>query len=66
MGTPEADAGSMTDEARKRSVGKLFGRKGMGDGYRCELCGEWIECRNISKVLAHEGPLPHAQKDAAQ
>jgi hypothetical protein len=56
----------MTDEARKRSVGKLFGRKGMGDGYRCELCGEWIECRNISKVLAHEGPLPHAQKDAAQ
>jgi hypothetical protein len=25
--------------------------------------GAWIELRNLPKVLAHEGPLPHAVKD---
>jgi hypothetical protein len=29
------------------------------DGYRCKLCGAWIEYRDLGKVLAHEGPLPH-------
>jgi hypothetical protein len=33
------------------------------DGYRCELCGAWVEYRNLSKVLAHEGPLPHVEQD---
>ena len=46
MGTPQAGAGSMTD-----------------DGYRCEQCGAWIEYRNLSKALAHEGPLPHGTQD---
>jgi len=40
---------------------KPFGGKGTMDGYRCELCGAWVEYRNLSKVLAHEGPLPHAR-----
>ena len=44
----------MTDNPRKP-----FGGKGTMDGYRCELCGAWIEYRDLSKVLAHEGPLPH-------
>jgi hypothetical protein len=35
----------------------------MNDGYRCELCGAWIEYRNLGKVLAHEGPLPHLDHD---
>ena len=35
-------------------------------GYRCDLCGEWIEYRNLSKVLAHKGPLPRADTDAAK
>jgi hypothetical protein len=30
--------------------------------YRCELCGAWIELRDLGKVLAHEGPLPHPVK----
>ena len=38
-----------------------FGGKGTMDGYRCELCGAWVEYRNLSKVLAHEGPLPHVR-----
>jgi hypothetical protein len=25
------------------------------DGYRCELCGAWIEFRDLREVLAHEG-----------
>jgi hypothetical protein len=62
LGLPEAGKGSMTEEARKRWVGKPFGRTGMGDGYRCELCGEWIEYRDLTKLLAHEGPLPHVEK----
>jgi len=33
------------------------------DGYRCEFCGAWVEYRNLSKVLAHEGPLPHVEQD---
>jgi len=46
MGTPQAGAGSMTN-----------------DGYRCELCGAWVEYRNLSKVLEHEGLLPHGAQD---
>jgi len=23
-------------------------------GYRCELCGTWIDYRDLGKVLAHE------------
>jgi hypothetical protein len=40
-----------------------FGGKGTMDGYRCELCGAWIEYRDLGKVLAHEGPLPHVEQD---
>jgi hypothetical protein len=35
----------------------------MNDGYRCQLCGAWIEIRNLTMVLAHEGPLPHFEQD---
>ena len=35
----------------------------MNDGYRCQLCGAWIEIRNLTMVLAHEGPLPHVEQD---
>jgi hypothetical protein len=58
LGTPEAGAGSMTDIPRKP-----FGGKGTMDGYWYELCGAWVEYRNLSKVLAHEGPLPHVDQD---
>jgi hypothetical protein len=35
----------------------------MHDGYRCELCGAWVEYRDLGKVLAHEGPLQHVEQD---
>jgi hypothetical protein len=66
FGKMKIGTGLMTKDPRRQPVGKPFGRKGMADGYRCELCGEWIEYRNLSKVLAHEGPLPHVERDAAQ
>jgi hypothetical protein len=37
--------------------------EGMNDGYRCELCGTWVEYHDLNKVLAHEGPLPHVEQD---
>jgi hypothetical protein len=55
----------MSDEPRNPSVGKPIGKNSVQDGYRCELCGEWVEYRNLSKVLAHEGP-PYVDRDAAQ
>jgi len=47
----------MTDDPRNRKP------DGANDGYRCELCGAWVEYRNLSTVLAHEGPLPHVEQD---
>ena len=50
----------MTKVPPDRDIGKPVVRKqGAHDGYKCELCGAWIELRNLSAVLAHEGPLPH-------
>jgi hypothetical protein len=42
----------MTDAAR--SIGKPVDGKRANDGYRCELCGTWIEYRDLGKVLALE------------
>ncbi len=49
MGEAEIEARSMTDNPRKGTM----------DSYRCELCGAWVEHRDLGKVLAHQGPLPH-------
>jgi hypothetical protein len=50
----------MTKAPPDRDIGKPVHRKpGTHDGYKCELCGAWIELRNLREVLAHEGPLPH-------
>jgi hypothetical protein len=53
----------MTEITRKPIFGKPVDGKPANDGYRCELCGAWIEYRNLGKVLAHEGPLPHRSED---
>ena len=52
----------MTDIGRKPILGKPVDGKRTNDGYRCELCTAWIEYRDLGKVLAHEGPLPHPAK----
>jgi hypothetical protein len=53
----------MTYPPRKPIIGKPVDGKPANDGYRCELCGAWIEYRDLGKVLAHEGPLPHPVKE---
>jgi hypothetical protein len=48
-----------------RDIRKPVPRKlGAHDGYKCELCGAWIELRNLHEVLAHEGPLAHVSSAA--
>jgi hypothetical protein len=49
----------MSDNPRQPIIGKPVDGKPADDGYRCQLCGEWIDCRDLGTVLAHEGPLPH-------
>jgi hypothetical protein len=44
----------MTEIARKPIFGKPVDGKRANGGYRCELCGTWIEYRDLGKVLAHE------------
>jgi hypothetical protein len=56
----------MTDIRRKPILGKPVDGGRLHDGYRCELCGAWIEYRTLGKVLAHEGPLPHGSEDRKQ
>jgi hypothetical protein len=56
----------MTEIARKPIIGKPVDGKPANDGYRCELCGAWIEYDDLGKVLAHKGPLLHPQRIAAQ
>ncbi len=50
--------------------GKYIGRPADGgppdDGYRCEACGAFVPYRDLGKVLAHEGPLPHPPEDRPQ
>jgi hypothetical protein len=33
---------------------------------RCGLCGGWMDCRNLFKVIEHGGPLPHPAEDQLQ
>jgi len=57
------DAASWREIDDRQSAQPTFREKGMNDGYRCELCGAWVEYGNLSQVLAHEGPLPHDAQD---
>jgi hypothetical protein len=44
----------MIDAPRKPIFRKPVDGKPANEGYRCELCGTWIEYRDLGKVLAHE------------
>jgi hypothetical protein len=62
LGEAEIEERPVTNAPRKPIIGKPVDGKRANDGYRCELCGAWIEYRDLGKVLAHEGPLPHPVK----
>jgi hypothetical protein len=34
--------------------------------YRCPVCGEWVDSRNLGQVFDHEGQLPHPADDWRQ
>jgi hypothetical protein len=44
----------MTEIVRKPIFGRPVDGKPANDGYRCELCGTWIEYHDLGNVLAHE------------
>src|ERR1700704_6372192 len=48
------DAASWREIDDRQSAQPTLREKGMNDGYRCELCGAWVEYGNLSQVLAHE------------
>ena len=56
--------------ARATRVNRYFGKPVDGnpanDSYRCELCGAWIEYRDLGKVLAHEGRYRILRSDQGQ
>ncbi|UYO38424.1 hypothetical protein KQX62_17065 [Rhodopseudomonas palustris] len=37
-----------------------------GHFMRCPGCGGSIDCRDLSQVFAHEGPLPYSTDDQDQ
>jgi hypothetical protein len=54
------------DIGRKPILGKPVDGKRANDGYRCELCGAWIEIPRPWQSAAHEDPLPHRSNDRKQ
>ncbi|MGY3607692.1 MULTISPECIES: hypothetical protein [unclassified Bradyrhizobium] len=33
---------------------------------KCEICGGWIDMRDMGSVMDHAGPLPHPEEDKPQ
>lgn len=33
---------------------------------KCEACGGWFDCRDLSQVFDHEKALPHPKQDQPQ
>lgn len=70
----EADKAAKKEQATGYMHAWVVGRDGLGanrpteaDHYlKCGECGGQIDCRNLSAVLAHEGPLPHPPQDQLQ
>jgi hypothetical protein len=40
----------LTEAPRKPIIGKPVDGKPAADGYQCELCGTWINHRDLGKV----------------
>src|SRR5450759_4651772 len=56
----------MTAIAQGKYIGTLIGDQPTSEAdhfYRCKVCGGWVDYRNLGKVFAHEGPLPHPERN---
>jgi hypothetical protein len=51
----EVEEGRMTNVRRRAILRTPVDGKTTNDGYRCELCGAWIEYRDLGKVLIPSG-----------
>lgn len=55
--------------SRMMSIGRRIDKVATDDSehyIRCSECNGWIDLRNLGKVFAHEGPLPHPAEDQLQ
>jgi hypothetical protein len=69
-------AGQMTaiislEEPRPRGtvLGERADRRRVSEAenfFRCNICGGYLDARDYTWVLDHEGPLPHPAQDQAQ
>jgi adenylate cyclase len=56
----------MTAISQGKYIGTLIGDQPTSEAdhfYRCKVCGGWVDYRNLGKVFAHEGPLPHPERN---
>lgn len=44
-------------------IGEALDGKPGGHFIQCPGCQEWFDCRDLSQVFAHYGPLPHLVED---
>ena len=60
---------SSADDPRGKYLGERVGDPPKDEGehfVRCPACDGWIDCRDLSQVFEHEGPLPHPAQDQPQ
>ena len=34
--------------------------------FRCKICGDFVDARDLVRIEDHEGPLPHPAQDGIQ
>jgi hypothetical protein len=61
--------GSIVEFPRPNRIGCRMGNSPKNEAehfYRCSACGGWVDSRDLSQVLDHEGPPPHPAEDWRQ
>jgi hypothetical protein len=59
----------MIDIPRGKYLEKSLGNRTKDEAehfIKCEMCGGWIDCRDLACVFEHAGPLPHPAQDRPQ
>jgi hypothetical protein len=59
----------VTEIPRGTVIGKVTGGPPLTEAehfFKCEMCGGWLDIRDLGAVLDHEEPLPDPECDQAQ
>jgi hypothetical protein len=68
---PSQTAIMSLEEPRPRGtvLGDRTDRRRVGEAenfFRCNICGGYLDARDLVCIEDHEGPLPHSAQDQAQ